>query len=337
MLDSKQKITANEINPQDEASGAKQGVDSSGTISKALASSATGDDKITITSHSLSTKMDRINGKMMTGVDVGIKNVTDKIIGSALFMVTFYDIEGNALEVVEYKTLELLPGTTRNLQITTKNFGADKIKSYQLRTVKTNFIPKSTATGNNKVAILKHRLLEATDEGNIQRNFEIELAVKNISGSTVATVEFEAIFYDIDGRVASMVKHNELELGPGLSRAVIIDSRISEIDGAKGYDVKITKVITADIERVQLRKQIITTTPAGEKEISGTVKNISEVKTDATIEAIFYNLEDKSIGNEIVVLKDIEPGAINQFKIFFKPKEGDIIKSCLLRVSNPGE
>jgi hypothetical protein len=160
----------------------------------------------------------------------------------------------------------------------------------------------------------------------------VELAIRNVSDSTIATAVFEAVFYDQEGNILDTVKHREIDLKPDTSRAIHITSSINEIDKVKSYGVRIIRTTTADVEKVQLRRHEMRTTEAGEEEISGTVKNISEVKTDAALVATFYDPKKENIGTKVLVLRDIEPNTIRQFDFKFKPQEGDIVRSYSLNV-----
>ncbi|MFC1875427.1 hypothetical protein ACFLY3_04710 [Chloroflexota bacterium] len=305
-----------------------------GEIYNTLPPVAFGDDKITILKHNIYCKGGEGDSQTVTGVELTIINTTNTVIGSALFQVTFYDTEGNILDIVEYKTLELFPNISRNLHITSSIPESDKIKSHQVRIVKTVMTPKPAATGNEKIKILKHSLLKAYDgEGRIDCPASTRLAIKNISGSTIATAIFEAIFYDIEGGILEIEKHREIELKPGCSRAIDIKSSITEQGKVKSYDINITRTITADVEKVQLRRQELRKTLTGEEDVNGTIKNISEVKTSAALVANFYNYKKEIIGTKVIIFRDIESNTVSHFRFLFKPQEGDKVKICTLHIA----
>ena len=122
-----------------------------------------------------------------------------------------------------------------------------------------------------------------------------ELAIRNVSDSTIATLLFEAIFYDAEGNILDTVKHREINLRPKTSRAIYIQTLIALNNRVKSYAVRITRMIMADVEKVQLRRYERRTIGTGEEEISGLVKNISEVRTDTAIIATFYGLAREKI------------------------------------------
>jgi acylphosphatase len=113
------------------------------------------------------------------------------------------------------------------------------------------------------------------------------------------------------------------------SRAIRVNSSIPffESHKVKSYDVRVVRTTTADVERVQIRRHEVTTTEAGEEEISGIVKNISDVKTDAAVVWTFYDPKKENIGTKVVILRDMEPNAIRQYGFRFKPQEGDTVRS----------
>jgi hypothetical protein len=200
--------------------------------------------------------------------------------------------------------------------------------------------PVPTATGNEKIAILKHSLSPAPVGGtwvqiycvSCRGAISIELAIRNISDSTLATIVFEAIFYDIEGNILDTVEYKTFDLKPDTSRAIGIGSLIPEYSKIKSYNVKITRMTTTDVEKVQLRRHERSKTETGEEEIKGTVKNISDVKTDATLIANFYNTKKENIGTRVLALRDIEPDSIKQFNFKFKPQEGDRVVNYSLTI-----
>jgi hypothetical protein len=193
--------------------------------------------------------------------------------------------------------------------------------------------PAPTATGNEKITILKHSLSRAdVDSRGRTLPAGVKLSMRNVSGATIASAVFEAVLYDKEGNIVDTVKHREVDLRPNTSRAIHITSSITEYDKVESYDVRIIRTTTADVEKVQLRRYEIRTTEAGEEELRGTVKNLSEVKTDAALVATFYDARDENIGTKVLLLRDIEPDSVRQYELKFKPQEGDRVRRCSLDV-----
>ena len=95
---------------------------------------------------------------------------------------------------------------------------------------------------------------------------------------------------------------------------------------------RVVRSTTADVEKVQLRQNIIRTSETGEEVIRGIVKNISEVMTDAAVVATFYDSDEEDLGTRVLILKDIEPNTIRQYVLTFKPQEGDRVATYRISV-----
>lgn len=207
--------------------------------------------------------------------------------------------------------------------------------SQQILTNESPKYPEPTAMGNEKIAIMKHQLtqLDMRKAGVGAKNFYCaELAIRNISDITIATVLFEVDFYDVNGDIIDQVKHKEHELNPSNSRAIFIASTMDpDTVRIKSYNCKLTKTITADIEKIRICRHVIKTVENGE-EIEGIVKNISRFKTDAALVANFSNSNNENIGSKVIILRDIEPGCTKQFSFVFQPQEGDAVRTYSLYI-----
>jgi hypothetical protein len=288
---------------------------------------AIGDEKITILKHDIYRKSGEGDITEAIGIELVVKNVSDKMIGCAVFEAILYDIEGNILDTAEHKIIELNPNVSRTLRINYSELKCDKVKSYDVRVVKTVMTPVPTAAGNDKIIIIKHNLSErGIGLIEYEQPVGVELAIRNVSDSTIATAVFEAVFYDIEGNIVDTVKHREIDLKLDTSRAIFINSSIAEHHKVKSYDVRVIRATTTDVEKVQLRRHEMRTTDTSE-EVRGTVKNISEVKTDAAVVVTFYDPKKENIGTKVIILRDIEPNTIRQYYFRFKPQEGDRVRS----------
>jgi hypothetical protein len=191
---------------------------------------------------------------------------------------------------------------------------------------------ESTATGDEKITIMKHQLLEEEDRRNDMFWVGADISIRNVSETTVATAIFEVTFYDKEGNILDRVIHKEIDFKPNTSRGVLINSTaVREAGTVKSYYIKIIKTTTVDIEKVKIYRNDIRTTSVGE-EVRGIVKNISDVKTDAALVASFYDPERENIGTKIIILRDIEPNSIKQFYFIFKPQEDDIVSTYTLNI-----
>ena len=300
---------------------------------KAPEPTAIGDEKIAILKHDIYRKGGD-DSKEAISIELAIKNISDTVLGSVLFEAELYDIEGNILDKVEQKTIELNPNVSRTIRINYSEPKSDKVRSYCVRVAKIAMPPELKATGNEKIAILKHRIITQEDDDTRVHMGGVDIAIRNVSDVAVASVIFEAVFYDIEGNVLDTVKHSEADLKPNFSRAVAIYFSQQNVYQIRGYDIRIVRMRTADDEKVQLRKHEIKTTDDGQEEVRGIVKNISGAKTDAALVATFLDSKKENIGIRVVILRDIEPGSIKQFHFMFKPIEGDIMRTYTLNIGD---
>jgi hypothetical protein len=155
----------------------------------------------------------------------------------------------------------------------------------------------------------------------------VDLAIRNISDSTIATATFEVMFYDIEGNILETLKHKEVDLLPDTSRAVFIFSKVPEFEMIESYAVNVIRTTTPDTEKIQIRRHELITNEAGEEEMSVVIINISDVKTNAAIIAGFYDTRRENIGTKVVIANDIEPRAVKKYLLKFKPRKGDVIST----------
>ena len=189
--------------------------------------------------------------------------------------------------------------------------------------------PAPVAMGDEKITILKHELSLTDPTTEYPTPAGIELAMRNISDRDIATATFEATFYDQEGQIISDVIHNEVEFKSATSRAIRINCSIPHYESTqvKSYTVKVTKTITTDVERIQIRRHEIKTTEDGEELVWGIVKNIGETKTDAAVVFTFYNPQKEKISTKVVILRDIEPNTIREYNFRFNPPDGNTVRN----------
>ncbi len=194
--------------------------------------------------------------------------------------------------------------------------------------------PAPTATGDDKIEILSHSLsqMNVPLDGTRRTRPGLEVAIRNISGKTIATAMFEAVLYDAEGSILETIAQREIALEAERSRAVVIGIPPYYEDQVKSYAVRVTRTTTTDVEPVQLRRHLAVTTETGEEEISGIVINLSPTKTDAAVVATFYDPHEVNIGIQVVVLRDIEPNAPREYGLSFKPPAGESVAQFTLAI-----
>lgn len=187
-------------------------------------------------------------------------------------------------------------------------------------------MPEPMVFGNDKVAIIKHSLLEIQIY-NCMYKISVDFAIKNVSDKTIATLVFEAKFYNKNGKLMDTIVHRENDFGPGMNRGIDIPSNAVVIPGiVKSYEVRIIKITTTETEKVQLRNQDMKVDPmTGEAELKGIVKNISDARTDAVLLLTFSNFKKEVIGDKVIIIRDIEPRQMKKFNFKYKPYGGEMV------------
>lgn len=276
------------------------------------------ENKIAIQGHTIFREGDDSSGYSIV-IELNIKNVMNKTVGSVVFEASFSDKDGNVNDIVEQKVSGLGPEVSRTIRLVHKEDPAKPVENYNVKVRDIVMVPESVACGNDMVAIKKHNfkyLENVILEG-------VECGIQNISDKTIATLIIECTFFDSDGNVLNVTKHKETNLLPGNIRGIIITPPIT-VEGFRisTYNVRIFRVVTADVEKVQVIKNEIRTN-GNEKEVSLICKNISSEKTDAAIIVKFFNDSKDDIGTKVIPVKDLEPGTTRQLKLNFKPAAGD--------------
>lgn len=194
-------------------------------------------------------------------------------------------------------------------------------------------MPAPRVTGDARLAILKHALSLTDTTQEYPTPADVELAIRNDCDSDIATIVFQARFYDEVGTLIDTVKHREVELNARTSRAIRINSTIPLTQSSRvcSYEVHVTRTTTAEQEPVQIRRHELTTTQAGEH-VWGIVKNIGEVKTDAAVVWSFYDPNKEIIGTNVVILRGIEPKTIRPYDFIFKPQDGETVRTYSIAV-----
>lgn len=287
---------------------------------------ANSNDQIEVVNHSfLFRNID--NDRQCTGAIVNVRNISRANIGKVVFSTSFYNSEGNILDTIESSLIDFLKGKERVLRIESDK--AD-IRSYFIEIKEAILTPETLATGNDGIVILNHHIQDPDITARGDKR-SIDMAIRNVSNKTFATIIFEAIFFDSVGNIMSKTRHREYELKPDISRGIHIVPDKSESDMFKSYKVSIIKALTTDIEKVQLRRHEIRSIEGGE-EVRGSVKNLSDVKTDAALVATFKDLTGEKIGTQVIILRDIEPHSAKNFEFTFNPPMGEKVKEYVLNI-----
>jgi hypothetical protein len=280
---------------------------------------------ISILKHEYFRKELQGSNKEIAGVEIDLKNISNNLIGYTLLELTFYDVDGNTLDTNRHKVSELDPGNSRILRYNYSGNEADKIAKYQVNVIETLILPDPIAIGNDMVSIMSHEISEMKeDERKVVHPYGAKLAIRNISDKKIAAAFFEAVFIDIEGNIVDTVNHKTTDLDAGVSRAINIYSKILEETRVKSYYIKVARVVTADVEKVQICSCRAKATRDGE-EISVIIKNLSERPIGAVVLVNFFNHADEKIGAKSIVLDSINANEIKHCRFLFKPQPGDTV------------
>lgn len=295
---------------------------------KAPEASVTGNERIQVLSHSLLMKKGKegVTGK---GVTVSLKNIAGADIGKVVFECVFFDAKGNVVDTIEQTAADFEAGQARSLRIETPRAEAIDIKSYDVKIIKMIMTPVPAATGDDRITILRHNFQDVgnLDVGITQIKSGIELALRNVSKDTVSTIVFEVELFDSDGNDMGTVRHKEFEIKPNNSRAILLAADTAKEDKVKSYNIRVIKTITTDVEKVQLRRNEFKKLGNGSEEVSGLIKNISDLKTDAVLVVTYLDAKEEKIGVKALHIKDIEPNTVRKFSLMYTPPEGETVKT----------
>jgi hypothetical protein len=294
-------------------------------------------DYISILNHNLVLKKnnEEFSGK---GISFRFKNISGSDIGKAVFKITFYDAKGNVLESIEKSTLGFEKEDARILNVESSKAQEVDISSYDVKIAKVIFPPAPVAKGNDEIKIVKHYAGQTVNWRTERPENCVNLAIKNISEKTISTAVFEVVFYDVEGNIIDTIHHKEVDLKPDNSRAITITTEMINDFPQKSfsYNIAIIKSTTADIEKVLIVSKEARTSVIGDgefrEEIRGLLRNISDVKTDATLVATFYDFKNEIIGTRIMPVDNITPGVYKRFHFIYDTPKGKQVKTFKLCV-----
>ena len=304
-------------------------------------SEVTDDIKISIIKHELFNKeiSETSSIKCLT---IHFKNISDLYILKVSFTALFYDAQRNLVHTLEQDLSDFEADAIRVINIETAPALTNIIESYELIIKSITALPKSIATGNDMLEIFKHNLLIGADpydststSGLIELSIgAIALSIRNVTDKVLSTIIFNAELYDIDNNLIDMIRHEEYELNPFTSRAIMISSRKYAGNHAVSYKVNIVKTYTSEKERVQIRRHEKSILPNGGERISGLLKNLSTDKADSAVIATLFDSKDERIGIKVAIIKEIAPGSIRRFSFDYYPLCGEKTKSYNVEVGS---
>ena len=296
---------------------------------------ANGNQQIEIVSHKVLPESG--DGSPGKGVYLEMKNIASAAIGKLTLETVMFDAKGYVIDTVEKTVTDFQCGKTRILRIVTSAEKVD-VKSYEVKITNMAVTPVAMATGDERIDVLKHGFHESTNEETDEFKKDLEIAIRNVSPATVATTIFNAEIFDAEGNSLGEVRHIESDIKPNTSRAVIIPiNSIIGYNSAKSYKVITTKTITADTQNVLLRRDERKILPNGDVNVSGMIRNVSAIKTDASVAVTFLDAKKEELGTMVLPVKDIEPGSVKNFSLLFRPPTGEKVKTYTIDIGETAE
>jgi sporulation protein YlmC with PRC-barrel domain len=212
------------------------------------------------------------------------------------------------------KVFDFETGQTRVIRMDTTAEKAD-VKSYEVK-IKSLFVtPVPIATGDDRINVLKHNFHENMNTDTDELKQEIEIAIRNIAPETIATIVFNAEIFDTEGSYLGEVRHIESDIKPNTSRAVIIQiDNINKYNSARSYKVSILKTITADTQKVLLRRDEKRVCPNGDINVSGVIKNVHTGKNRCRRSRYFSECKKRRAGHYGFTSKRYRAGHGKEFQ-----------------------
>ncbi|MFZ7133474.1 MAG: FxLYD domain-containing protein [Eubacteriales bacterium] len=271
--------------------------------------------------------------RFIQGVAIEVKNISEGNIGKVTYEIELIDSNGCVIEEIQKNLNDIGKGDIKSVYIELDTYIEVDVRSYNLTIINLILTPAPIVIGNERIEILHHTCKPAGTEPRVGFATTIEIAIRNISDKTVATAIFDVAYYDSEGNILDSFQHRETELKPKTSRAIMITTEKVKFDDVKSYRVNLREVITTDFEKIHLIKYDMIKTQNGWMEVTGIVKNISEVNINGALLIHFKDTIDKNISAQAIILRDICPGSVRNFYITFNPPEGTIVRICTIDVA----
>ena len=128
-------------------------------LPKTPAPTAIGDEKVTILKHELTLTDPTLEFPTPAGVELAIRNVSDREIATATFEAIFYDQEGHVVSTVKHNEVEFKPDTSRAIRITSSvpHYESRKVKSYAVK------VARTTTTDEESLQLRRHEIRTTAD------------------------------------------------------------------------------------------------------------------------------------------------------------------------------
>ena len=106
------------------------------------------ENKIAILGHNIFREDDE-SGSGRIVIELNIKNVMDRAMGSVVFEAAFSDKDGNVIDVAEQKVSCLASGGMRTVRLVHKEDPAKPVENYNVKVNDIIMVPKPAVSGND--------------------------------------------------------------------------------------------------------------------------------------------------------------------------------------------
>ncbi len=191
--------------------------------------SVTENDKVKITAHSL-VEGDPCNEEgFRRSIDVTVKNVFNKAFATVVIEAVFQDGEGNVLDTVRQKAIELKPDSSCQISLAPANPDANMFRTYKIS------VCKAVTTDFEKVQLKSHDMKPVDDA------VEVSGVVKNIS-SGKADAAVVTLFKDVkDEKIATRVIYIR-DIEPGTSKQFRFKFAVPAGEAVNSYAISVGSI-----------------------------------------------------------------------------------------------
>ncbi|HAS04758.1 MAG TPA: hypothetical protein DCR71_03220 [Dehalococcoidia bacterium] len=192
--------------------------------------------------------------------------------------------------------------------------------------------PEPVANGNKQVEIVSHKVLPKSGEGSPGKGVYLE--IKNITSAAIGKLTLQTLMFDAKEYVIDTVEKTVTDFQCDKTRILRIVTSAENAD-VKSYEVKITNIAVTPVAVATGDERKIL--PNGDVNVSGMIKNVSGIKTDASIAVTFLDTKKEEPGTVVLPVKDIEPGSVKNFSLLFRPPTGEKVKTYTIDIGETAE
>ena len=194
---------------------------------------AIGNDKVAILSHSLTdVSMDPVDqSRHPAAIELALGNESGQGIATALLEARFLDIEGNVLDTVRQKEVDLRANGGRRVRITSSEYRFDTVKSYEVRVLRT------TTADTEKVQARRHDMRTTAAGEELLHGI-----VKNVSQVTIDAAVL-VTFFNAEKETVGTRAVILREIEPGTVREYQVTFKPQEGDVVRSFSLGVAEIV----------------------------------------------------------------------------------------------